>query len=283
LRPAPATASEEPAPAQPALAEVIAFDTAVPTEPMPDAALDLGSFHHALDSAPQLPARRSRAGAWLAAAALAGLVAVGAWYGLPRPDQTPQIARAPVPVEKPAATAETAPPVSEAANPERTPVPAASSPVVAAAPVPAPAPAATPAPAPTPTAEAAAPEAPAAAASAAPDTAVATDAAPERTPRTTANSSGTTAPPPRTASRKSSGTAVASTAHSAARSKPTVRSTTSSSGTATAAKAGAADPRSACGTRTNFSLYYCMKAQCRQPRFSSHPQCQRLRENDEVS
>jgi hypothetical protein len=26
-----------------------------------------------------------------------------------------------------------------------------------------------------------------------------------------------------------------------------------------------------------------MKAQCRQPRFSSHPQCQRLRENDEVS
>lgn len=43
-----------------------------------------------------------------------------------------------------------------------------------------------------------------------------------------------------------------------------------------------ASPREACGPRTQFSLYRCMKAQCSQRRWVSHAQCQRLRVTDSV-
>lgn len=43
-----------------------------------------------------------------------------------------------------------------------------------------------------------------------------------------------------------------------------------------------ASPREACGPRTQFSLYRCMKTQCSQRRWASHPQCERLRITDSV-
>ena len=43
-----------------------------------------------------------------------------------------------------------------------------------------------------------------------------------------------------------------------------------------------ASPREACGARTQFSLYRCMKTQCSQHRWASHAQCQRLRRTDSV-
>ena len=43
-----------------------------------------------------------------------------------------------------------------------------------------------------------------------------------------------------------------------------------------------ASPRQACGPRTQFSLYRCMKLQCSQRRWTSHAQCQRLRVTDSV-
>ena len=43
-----------------------------------------------------------------------------------------------------------------------------------------------------------------------------------------------------------------------------------------------ASPREACGVRTQFSLYRCMKTQCSQRRWASHAQCQRLRATDSV-
>jgi hypothetical protein len=47
--------------------------------------------------------------------------------------------------------------------------------------------------------------------------------------------------------------------------------------------APAADnPRAACGTRTQFSLYRCMQAQCSQARWTDHAQCKHLRATDRV-
>ena len=43
-----------------------------------------------------------------------------------------------------------------------------------------------------------------------------------------------------------------------------------------------ATPREVCGTRTQFSLYRCMQAQCSQPRWALHAQCKRLRTTDSV-
>ena len=42
------------------------------------------------------------------------------------------------------------------------------------------------------------------------------------------------------------------------------------------------NPREVCGARSQFSLYRCMQAQCSQPRWTSHAQCQRLRTVDSV-
>jgi serine/threonine protein kinase len=43
-----------------------------------------------------------------------------------------------------------------------------------------------------------------------------------------------------------------------------------------------ANPREACGSRTQFSLYRCMQMQCSQRQWASHPQCVRLRTTDSV-
>jgi len=43
-----------------------------------------------------------------------------------------------------------------------------------------------------------------------------------------------------------------------------------------------ASPREACGPRTQFSLYRCMKLQCSQQRWAAHAQCKRLRATDSV-
>ena len=45
---------------------------------------------------------------------------------------------------------------------------------------------------------------------------------------------------------------------------------------------GAASPREECGSRTEFALYRCLKSECEQPRWQTHPQCLRLRATDEV-
>jgi len=44
----------------------------------------------------------------------------------------------------------------------------------------------------------------------------------------------------------------------------------------------ATSPRDACAGRTQFALYRCMQAQCDQPDWTHHPQCQRLRSTDSV-
>lgn len=45
----------------------------------------------------------------------------------------------------------------------------------------------------------------------------------------------------------------------------------------------APSPRAACGARANFSLHYCMQAQCRKPQYTAHPQCRELARTGEVS
>ena len=66
----------------------------------------------------------------------------------------------------------------------------------------------------------------------------------------------------------------------AARSKPAERGSARTPAVAAAGagtETAAASPRAACGARTNFSLEYCMQTQCKQARFSRHPQCRALR------
>lgn len=53
--------------------------------------------------------------------------------------------------------------------------------------------------------------------------------------------------------------------------------------TRVAQRAAVADkPAAVCAPRTNFALYRCMKLQCEQSRYQAHPQCVRLRQNDEL-
>lgn len=48
-------------------------------------------------------------------------------------------------------------------------------------------------------------------------------------------------------------------------------------------RASVADkPAASCAPRTNFALYRCMQVQCELSRYQSHPQCVRLRQNDEL-
>lgn len=44
----------------------------------------------------------------------------------------------------------------------------------------------------------------------------------------------------------------------------------------------ATGPREVCGSRTQFSLYRCMKTQCAQAQWASHPSCKRLKQRDDV-
>jgi len=52
--------------------------------------------------------------------------------------------------------------------------------------------------------------------------------------------------------------------------------------TALPARPAAQGPREVCGTRTQFSLYRCVQAQCEQAQWFMHPTCKRLRLRDEV-
>jgi serine/threonine protein kinase len=254
-------------------AELVTLDTPVFTALEPP--LDFARFDHAGAALPPSPARRPRASPWLAAAALAGLVLAGAWYAWPEWNEGIRTARAPAPARpasaaaQPASAAQTQTPVLAETSPASAAATPAA-PVVAAAPSPIPAAASSPTVAVAPSA-AAVPAGPPAA-----DGSTATAEAPPGPARDATSSSGTTDEAERASSRQD--TTVSSVAPPAARPRPTQHAAAPPP-----AKATSADPRGACGTRTNFSLYYCMKTQCRQPRFASHPQCQRLRESDEVS
>jgi hypothetical protein len=43
------------------------------------------------------------------------------------------------------------------------------------------------------------------------------------------------------------------------------------------------NPRAQCGSRTNFSLLYCMQSVCKQDRFYAHSVCKDVRLRGEVS
>jgi hypothetical protein len=49
------------------------------------------------------------------------------------------------------------------------------------------------------------------------------------------------------------------------------------------AEAEALSPREACGSRTNFALYYCMQTQCKRQKFAQHLQCYQLQQGSEVN
>jgi len=74
------------------------------------------------------------------------------------------------------------------------------------------------------------------------------------------------------------------TARAAAKSPPSRESASSKRhGTTPASgEAAVASPREACAGRTQFALYRCMQAQCERARWSSHPECVRLRKSDEA-
>ncbi|MDP9043327.1 MAG: hypothetical protein M3O01_00820, partial [Pseudomonadota bacterium] len=44
-----------------------------------------------------------------------------------------------------------------------------------------------------------------------------------------------------------------------------------------------ADPRSACTGKTEFALYRCMVQQCQAAKWTTHPQCVRLRLDDQIN
>jgi non-specific serine/threonine protein kinase len=68
----------------------------------------------------------------------------------------------------------------------------------------------------------------------------------------------------------------------AARSEPAPRPVPPGDKPVTRRAAVADKPASACAPRTNFALYRCMQKQCELSRYQSHPQCVRLRQNDEL-
>jgi len=200
--------------------------------------------------------RRKSHGEFWAGAALASLIAVGlfTWWRnnqpveFALPTQPTGGAVTAAPRELPQTT--TPPPeagTSALVKPSTTtpapePVPALTSPPVAAVqPDPArapPPPVATPAPAP-----------------------IAAAPAPAPKPEPPANSS---ARPVRDAPRATARTAATPAAPAA----PTL--------------AKAASPRAACGERTPFALYRCMQSLCAQPAYAKHAQCERLRSTDSV-
>jgi serine/threonine protein kinase len=52
---------------------------------------------------------------------------------------------------------------------------------------------------------------------------------------------------------------------------------------ALAEAAAAETPRGNCGSRSNFSLVYCMQTQCKRPKFAQHPQCSDMRQRGEIN
>lgn len=204
------------------------------------------------------PPRRSRAGALAAVAALA-LVGVGiaAWW---KADpgvggSTAALPVAPAPVV-PAA------PVQAVTRPETTvaPRPAPSVP-------PAPAAELTPA-GEMPTATAIPTSTPTAAATVVPAT-TATTAATAHNRTASAQT-----PTPRPAQPRAPTVAAARTAKPVAARPATVNSRPVATASTDASRAlRARSPLAACGSRTQFSLVYCMQQQCTRPAYKAHPQC----------
>jgi non-specific serine/threonine protein kinase len=102
-----------------------------------------------------------------------------------------------------------------------------------------------------------------------------------------------------TASDSSPGATAPASAASPSRTTPSTAATAAPPGPAAIAQSSTAlpsptrsaqqhaarspgSPREACGPRTQFSLYRCMKMQCSQHRWASHAECQRLRTTDSV-
>lgn len=248
----PATEPPQHAP-EPALTAAIDLGSAGGLGREPDVDIDhLGAF-----TDPPPPARRRRSALpWAMAGAVVGLVAAGTWYLQSYRDEAlvagGPVATLPAPTV-PQATERSARPGAMPITPTAPTTPAAPAATdAAAAALPASAVVALPAPVTTASAPvvAAAPREHVAATSSSGTSSIEENATRSASARKSANAAAEAPPPRRTAAAR-----------------PAVAST----------------PRAACGARTNFSLYYCMKTQCRQARFYSHPQCQRLRESDEVS
>jgi len=257
--------------------------TTLPTTPEPD--LFVNDAPAAMP--PPRTQRRRRLLAWASAAVAALAVAWLGWQSMGQEDAGERWAStsssaapdpavrgaAPVPQPTPPTVAQPSPaaPVGDTPPPQQVAVAPASPP-----------PTATPPSADeldTPAAEVAAPAAPAA---------VAARDQP-REPRAEARRGTTTAAvaPSRTgtsgtgaaagARKASAGTTRTSTQKASTARKPAVpaRSTTQST-------ASSRDPRSVCGNRQNFSLLYCMRQQCKQPRFAGHARCVELRRSDSL-
>jgi serine/threonine protein kinase len=273
-------APQPPQPQQPSMAP-LSYGTA---DPANDAAAIVPTT---LDDTPERLRQppRSRAGAvWFWSLALLMLAGVGlyAWWErgeVPLPEtainaignQTPPAAAAiPAPAPTPPAVAPATPPAAVAVE-RAAPAPAAepAPPPVAAAPAePAPAP-----PAAAPTAPPAAVATEASPAPAEPAPTAAAPAAPATTPETPAAATAAPADPVATPP------AAASPRSAAAQRPPAPARTT----TATAPPAAVPQtPRASCGSRTNFSLLYCMQERCARPALRSHPQCIELRRTGEV-
>jgi non-specific serine/threonine protein kinase len=107
------------------------------------------------------------------------------------------------------------------------------------------------------------------------------------------------APTEPTASDSSPGATAPASAANASRTTPSTAATAAPAEPAAVAQSSAAlppttrsaqqhaahapaSPREACGPRTQFSLYRCMKTQCSQRQWASHAQCARLRATDSV-
>ena len=102
---------------------------------------------------------------------------------------------------------------------------------------------------------------------------------PATAPRTT-RSAGASAPPQSARPNVPQRTATAAASRA---NKPAAPRPSSANGRATAETAagprtlGARSPLAACGSRTQFSLVYCMQQQCSRPAYQAHPQCANLR------
>ncbi|MED5618534.1 protein kinase domain-containing protein [Ideonella sp. BN130291] len=284
-----------------AVSQADAHEDTVPASDFPQWRADSDS---ASDTPPPPRARRPAWG-WAAAAGLAALLAAGAWQWR---EQAPEGARvsmlgkapttAPVPAQptvpaprttplEPTSAGPTATPQTTTATPAPTPATPPTAQATASPPL-SPAPAATP---PAPTAADDTPAAttrpapsapPAVVAQADDDTPEGPAAAPAQTART--GTSGTTSTRASTSTNRTprkSATPSARAGATAAAPVPKAAARTSAATTSRPATSG--DPRAACGSRTNFSLYYCMRTQCRQPRFAGHAQCKKLLESDEVN
>jgi len=279
--PAPTVAASPPA----ATADTPPADTLADTAPLERPLFDADEGLGATDAeAPPMPRRRRPVLRWAAAAAVFAAVAgTAAWQWQqehsssalaellsreptaagPSTAAAPARAPMPAPAPEPAAT---------------THVAAAQAPAAASAPIPA-----EPVPAAPLAASAAAPVvaavAPAALSSpaAAPSLAPAQPAQPARAQQATEAEAPAEPPPPSTTRTARAKRVTTPHKEKPAPAKPATR-------TAANTKPASADsPKAQCGGRSNFSLYYCMQTQCKQSRFASHPQCQRLREHDEVS